>query len=758
MQMAKVAWLLAAALLCPAWLAADELPLWRLPEIDGLSGAAWTEAKEEAGEAHRSVRAGRTAVIAVPVWWGETFRPAEGTVYVLKVAYKDTSDRPAIFYAHAGVGSYWGLSEVHRFGGTADGKWKTADVPVSWDLICRKNAPGGVTELAIRADRDLPVRSIQVTVAGERAAERYFRETRAWIARAQAEKRQQADGGPRQQPTIPPAMKGRQIVPYVRSWVWPLWPNSAPQPGEAGAAVKIRMARNEYEPAAFAVYANGRALRNVTYTVSPLVGSAGTLACALDLRTAEYSAVQATVDYSATADSGKYRLYPQRLWPAYPVDIRAGKSHLFWITVRTLGDASRPGKYTGTVRISGEVEGEAPAAAELPIQVEVLPVMLPTVTEAGLSLSNCTAGLPTLQEVRTLVAHNHNGMDIWFAGTQPQMRVRNGRLSLDWTYMDDWMINARRLGLTHVVWFLGGDPKGFPDTLNLERDLYRAQEGDPGELRREFLRKTNAKPEKVIPELRELYVDFVRQTAEHAKAAGWPKLILQPFDEPGKWTRTTPGVNPFHKVIGTGPWIRDHFQDCCALIRQGSGEVPTALEAHTVPPCLVFLGDVDIFCTNRAWQVPDLSERLRAAGVEFWQYANCDDQAPAHRTRYSFGFYFGGYGSRGALVWAYNFMSRFDTSSAVNWGSGWYTPFGTVFAPSLVGLREGLDDRRWMEACRVLAAKDPAAKALLEKIGAEAVAARAKTPYTSYNEAKDPEQMDRWRGRIMDAVAGRSRP
>jgi hypothetical protein len=138
--------------------------------------------------------------------------------------------------------------------------------------------------------------------------------------------------------------------------------------------------------------------------------------------------------------------------------------------------------------------------------------------------------------------------------------------------------------------------------------------------------------------------------------------------------------------------------------------------------------------------------------VELWQYANCDDQAPPHRTRYSFGFYFGGYGSRGALVWAYNFMSRFDTSSAVNWGSGWYTPFGTVFAPSLVGLREGLDDRRWMETHR----RRPGSKALLEAIGAQAIASRAKTPYTSYNEADDPAKMDLWRGRIMDAMLSRA--
>ena len=99
-------------------------------------------------------------------------------------------------------------------------------------------------------------------------------------------------------------------------------------------------------------------------------------------------------------------------------------------------------------------------------------------------------------------------------------------------------------------------------------------------------------------------------------------------------------------------------------------------------------------------------------------------------------------------MWAYNWWSRFDTASQVNWGSGWYTPFGTVFAPSLVGLREGLDDRRWMETYR----RRPGSSRLLDAVAAEAVASRAKTPYTSYNEADDPHKMDRWRDRIMDAM------
>lgn len=726
------------------------LPTWHPAEKTDLADEQWISGPT------CSVRAGKRAILEVPVWWGEGFRPPEGTLYVLEIDYQDTATEPVIVSSHAGVAPYKGMSELHRFGGFADGVWKTAHVPLSWDLICRKNG-GDTTELGIQADRNLPVRSIRVTRAGPGAAERYRRETRAWVARVQAGKRRAASPGPTQKPRLSEPLKDKPIIPYPCDWQVPLYPAAAPQAGQAGAAVTVRMARNEYQPATFAVYANGHDLRDVEYEVTSLQGPAGTLMCELVLRTAEYSAVQAEADYGKP-DSGQYKLYPQRLWPQYKVDIPAGRSHLFWITIQTLGSSSRPGVYTGSIRIKAHAGNDAdgnPATAELPLRVEVLPVTLLSTAEAGVALSNCTTGLPTLQEVRTMVEHNHTGVDIWFAGVQPGMKVIDGKLELDFTYLDDWMVRAREIGMTHVVWFLGGDPKGFPDTMNLERDLARASAQTPAErdrLRREFLDQLNRNPGKVPPGIRDLYVAWVRQTVTHARKAGWPELILQPFDEPAKWTQNQKADNPFHPVIGSGPWIKPHFKDSCALIRQGDAKVKIGLEAHRVEPCLVFLDDVDVFCTNRAWQVEDLAERLAEHGVEFWQYANCDDQAPAHRMRYGYGFYFGGYGSVGNLVWAYNWWNRFDTSGRNNWGSAWYTPVGTVFAPSLVGLREGLDDRRWLASCRNLGADDPAVESCLARIGEEAIASRAETPYTSYNEVDDVSKLHRWRNEVIETV------
>ena len=627
---------------------AGPLPAWKLDELTDLDG--FGPPATEGDRAFRPALAGKTARLTVPTWWGRANRPPEDAVYLLKVSYKDTATTPVVFLAHSGVGGYQRPTEVHRFGGRADGKWKTAQVPLSWDLVMRRIGDADVTELFLRAEKDLPVESIAVAEAlhgGALAAARarYERETREWVARVQAPKRAKADAGPRQKPLIPPKLDKLPLVPFARTYMTEIYPNSAPQKGEAGRALRLRVARNEYETAMFGVYANGKDLDDLTVRVVAPTGDDGApLACQIDVRAAEYAVVG--------AGKGKYRLFPQRLWPAWPVDVPDGRSQMFHLTVKTLGKAARPGPYKGRVML----KAEGTPTVVIGLEVEVVDAMLPTMQECGLDLGACMSMVP-LQDLATLAEFNHTGMHVWFGGTQPRMKVADGKLHLDWYYLDDWMTHAaRKLDMTHIFWFMGGDPYGFPDTLNLERDLYRALEGDVHVGRRKFLKKTNAAPEKVLPELRPLVVDFVRQLAVHAGRAGWPgKLVIHPFDEPAKWVQSHKWDNPYHPVIGAGKWIKPHFEDCCALIRQGAkghDNILTGGDIHHAKPGMVFLDDIDVFCTNAIHEDPGLGDKVRAADTAFWQYGGCNDQAPAHRGRFTFGWYFAAYDSRGSLIWA----------------------------------------------------------------------------------------------------------
>ncbi len=751
---------LSVAVLLAAPVLAADLPAWQLSRVDDQNLSNWGEPATEDDRTYRVAAGGEQAAITVPAWWGAGFRPEEGTVYNLKITYKDTATKPVVFSSHGGFARYWGLGEVHRFGGSGDGQWKVANVPVSWDLVCRRNVPfkgpTDTTQFGISADTDLPVASIVVEEAGPDAADRYGRETREWVAKAQAEKREKADRGPEQDAVLSEKMKEQPVVIYNRTYLVPLYQNSAPQKGEAGAPLKLRMAQNEYEPAGFGVYANGRALKNVTFEMGALLNEDGEkLSAEIEKRTAEYSAVNTR----GRRDTGEpqYLMFPQRFWPMFPVDIEKDQSQWQLLTIRTLGDDTQPGTYRGKLT----VKAEGGLSASVPVTVEVVPVHLMTMQEAGLELGGCSGAVPA-QDLRTLAEHNHTGMHVWFGGVQPQIRVVDEKAEFDWTYLDDWMQRAKGYGMDHMMWFGGGDPYGFPDTINLERDLYRATADarTSNELRREYISRLNENPNKVLPEVRPRYKAFIRELAKFAEENNWPsKLIIHPFDEPAKWVQSHKWENPFHEVIGTGPWIKDHFQDACKLIREGAEGYSNILiggDMHHATPTMVFLNDVDVYCTNAIHQDSQLARRVKEAGVQFWQYSGTGDHSPAHQARYTFGFFFAAYDSRGSLIWAYDSIGRFDTSiGGGQWGYGWYTPFGTVFTPYMIGVREGFDDRRWIETYKSEVGFG-ASQPVLQPIDVQAIEQRTRggrdTVYDFYAEIDRVEKLDDWRNRVIDAV------
>ena len=79
-------------------------------------------------------------------------------------------------------------SEMHRFGGLKDGKWKTVQVPLGWDVLMVR--PGTrMVEFSIDSkDGDVAVASIRVMPLASKdlpkAAERWNTDTRAWVPAA----------------------------------------------------------------------------------------------------------------------------------------------------------------------------------------------------------------------------------------------------------------------------------------------------------------------------------------------------------------------------------------------------------------------------------------------------------------------------------------------------------------------------------------------------------------------------------------------
>ncbi len=381
----------------------------------------------------------------------------------------------------------------------------------------------------------------------------------------------------------------------------------------------------------------------------------------------------------------------------YATRIAAGESGMFWLTFQSDPKTTWPGMYKGKVVISSD-QGNA----VLEIRVRVLPVQLVDMKEAGLVMGGCVSGLLPRHEMETMLQHNHNIINLWLSGVGPAILPKGkDDFDLDFALMDDFMAQAKAAGILANVWFLGGDPYSFPMTITLERELAKQVLGMTNQQYSQLIDKDRMN---IPPQIAPLYRKWVEKVMRHAEQNGWPEQILTPFDEPAKWVqapgRKTNMTDP--NILGTGPWIKPHFQQACKLIHEAWPTARIYGSIHHAEPGLVFLDDIDVFCTNAIHEDPKLGDKVREAHKVFWQYSNFGNGLP-DRGRYAFGFFFNAFDSRGSLCWAYNWGPRMDTTEGANWEYAWYTPLDLIPHPYYEAVREAWDDRRYVETLKKVA-------------------------------------------------------
>ena len=587
-----------------------------LPEAQFDKGA-WSEAVAEDGVSCRKALAGKFAGARIKAWWKEgDLRPAEGERFVLEVKYKDVLAKPAPFHVFSGIGKNFGFWALGPFGGAHDDRWKTASIPVPWDMVARlvsaidpaRNAPE-MTAVAIAAPADLPIACVSVRKAVAEDEVRYYAETRASIAAEQAELRSKVPApGVKDPPAVQGPMAAFPWEPTCRLF------QDAPVPAaEIGRPVRVRMCLDELEPGSFGVLAGGAALTGVDYEVTPLTDSAGrALQATIERRTAEYALLDG-------------RWTPIRLWPAYAADVPAGHVQWFYFNIETRRGASVPGVYKGTIRIRAKE-----AAAELPLEVAVLPVDLLTMDEAGLTMFGCYDRLPPLHDVAFERRYNYGGALLWYAGFSIPVAMQDGKLVLDFTYPDDWMKGARQRGFTGAIWYLGGDSARMPGSLKVFAHLGTLDKT----MSFDAWTKAQGGQDHVLPETRQRFVEWMREVNRHAVASGWPELFPTPHDEPQKW-------------VTKGAWIKPFFKDACAAIREADPRIRVYGCIHHVKgwqgvPDLwkVFIDDIDVYNTNAVDEDPDIGNKVRAAGAAaakaggrdklFWQYTGLGGGVPEY--------------------------------------------------------------------------------------------------------------------------------
>ncbi len=715
---------------------------------------------------YRVIEPNQNLVMAMDPWWGSAIQPPAGAIYLARLRYRDDLKQPAVFLSYAGLGNGEGPSEMHRFGGAADGQWKTADIPLSWDMLL-KDFDSGKVRLGIRAFEPLPVALLEIVPAAAGAAERYNAETRAWVRRAQADLKPEA--APQTQSVIPEGLADAPMVPFVRPYVRVVLPTDVPAKGEASVPLRVRMSLNEYEPAPFAVYAAKQKLTNVTYEVGALKSDAGQLSVEI---------TRGTIEYTRQAGSGNKpaRTIAERIWPMYPVDVEPGQSQMFWITLKTDPPASKPGQYAGTVTIKSD-QGQA----NLPFEVEVLPIKLVALDRAALHYGGCHPALLPEHEMRQLLEHNLNIMNIWAGAVGPRIKIKDGKMTLDFRFLDHWMKQARQSGVQAFVWFLGGVPYGYPRTLTIERELYIAlHDGEKPfkELYDEFIKvaATQEHRGRTLPEIEPYYRQWVREVWQHSRDNGWPELIMTPFDEAAMWVQGPYRVEKGSSyMIGAGPWIRDHFEFAANLLHEEAPgmRVYASIHGNHIPgpdwkpqpgrlyqrvrEGQVFIDDIDVMCTNAIDEDPDLGRMTTAMGKDFWQYSGVGEPNRPDRIRYTFGFYFSAYNSRGGLAWAYDWGSGFDTSRGSNWYLAWRTPFDVISGPQYECLREALDDRRYVETLKRMAADHQTeVYDFLGDLGKAAISVRTGAGRDAVNdffaESRDMDVCDAMRQRVIAKI------
>jgi len=710
-----------------------ELPL----ELKLTSSEAWRETDE--GFALVKERAG---IIEYPAWWTGN-RPPQGEMVVLEIDYRDDVSVPVRAEIYSGMGSGERFSELHRFGGLCDSSWNTARIPCPWDLTLLHLSAGTIRFRLISSDADLAVRRLRLVEPRADDERRYNSETRAWVSRVQ-QARAQIDSNYyklAQRPIISGNWAQNPLVPYRRNWMDLILPISAPQAGETDFPISVRMAANEYEPVQIGIYANGEKLSGVEVTMDPIRGSNGTEVATCCVRVAEYSLVKSQLE------SYEVEPFPQRLWPVYPFDVPAGRSHLVWIELKTLEKNAQTGTFSTTIRIRASGLEEI----SIPLNVEILPCRMLTMDEADLKLGGHTIGLVPEHDLAFQREYNHNMVDLWYGGIHPALSIEGDSFSMDFRIMDDWMESARRQGFTDVYYFLGGNPYGFPMTMDMERDLAKSVLGMDDEAFRAMVMEN---PDSVHPEIAPLIVEWTRRISEHARAHNWLRLVLTPFDEPAKWIQT-------HRKIGDLPLalIKPHFIHWAQLLREGDPQATIAADIHHYNGGMDFVPYLDIVCTNATHENLDMPDEVRSAGKVFWEFGGTNDRGTPNQARYILGFYYAAHDSRAAQIWAYNWGERFDTLEGNNWLYAWYTPFDVIPHPYMEGVREGMDERRLLETLKREAdEKNVDISAFLNSLFEEVASMESRlrgrkvTEENFWARARDAEVMDSWHERMVEKL------
>ena len=475
------------------------------------------------------------------------------------------------------------------------------------------------------------------------------------------------------------------FVPFVRAWGRAIYPNSLPMPEEMGAEAAVFAAPGEIEPVSFCLRSLESEVSGLRLTPGALVNLTAESYIppdSVEIGVVEYFPVR----WGKGSSSRLWRWHPVRIWPAgrFPGNrfcvreppgtfrVPPATTVQFWIRVHTPEDI-QPGEYTGSVLV--EHWG---GTYRLPLTFTVLPVAL---RRRGLPpFGVFVPGPLDRYACQDLAAHGISSVARWYNPVQLPLRFGEAGVEPDFRLEDIFMRNLGEAGIDgpQIVYASGAGRSPFDSSLAAA---------------------VMGRPETELASGALIYAQAVQLIDKHASSAGWPRLVWGLLDRASDWGdvrgRITSRARALNRVMG--------------------------YRANMVSPLLSANDDEvveDLDGLMSVWLVSDdvrPDEAMRRSAV--WGYTALTQRDSAGAARMKLGF--GAWRAQrdGMFVWAYNWSggghnwNDFD-SSRMDWMLS-YRNLDDSFLPTPAweGVREGIEDRRYLRTLHQLINSAPSGSA-----------------------------------------------
>ena len=464
------------------------------------------------------------------------------------------------------------------------------------------------------------------------------------------------------------------LVPFVRDYNLPIYPDSAVHKVELEAPAVVEAALGETEPLSLGV----RALEDLKgLTAKVAAPGAPPRGIRVRIRQLEPAYVRAGGQRGKAA-----RPFHLRLQPVAAMDLAKGANAQYWIEAAVATDAE-PGEH----RFEIALQAAGREALRVPMTVKVRPYAL-AAPDRWIGAFCATRIVPDVETARDWKDHGINGMLWFYSGLGWDPKLVDGKLALDLAETEKVIDALAAAGIDGAVTIaLGNDRRGM-----LERDLMRLYDRQPAE-KTSVGGKTATVARMDDQVINGAYKECVRQFNAFVKTKkGWPEITLLHYDEPTERLMPEAALR-YRQIKEAAPNLRVY------------GVTMNRLRwARMLAPIS------DILVCNGDYEA--IAELGRQQGKEVWGYTSATGITGLGGARFNMGLRLYRYDLKSHWFWCYDFFpgspwNEFDADPGdADWVVAYphRTPGRHVPTLAYEGLREAWDDMRYAATVRKLLA------------------------------------------------------